>query len=105
VVQNPTTSLDADVAATKQVIAAQTGPVVLVGHSYGGDGLLSMVDLGEIVLSLSQPDVAHPTRSGNWVQTGLQMDERTRDLALFNLGIDTKLRACDLTAFRIMPWQ
>lgn len=36
VVQNPTTSLDADVAATKQVIAAQKGPVVLVGHSYGG---------------------------------------------------------------------
>lgn len=36
VVQNPTTSLDADVSATKQVIAAQTGPVVLVGHSYGG---------------------------------------------------------------------
>jgi pimeloyl-ACP methyl ester carboxylesterase len=36
VVQNSTTSLDADVAATKQVIAAQTGPVVLVGHSYGG---------------------------------------------------------------------
>ncbi|HEV3019310.1 MAG TPA: alpha/beta hydrolase [Burkholderiaceae bacterium] len=36
VVQNPTTSLDADVAATKQVIAAQTRPVVLVGHSYGG---------------------------------------------------------------------
>ena len=36
VVQNPTTSLEADVAATKQVIAAQPGPVVLVGHSYGG---------------------------------------------------------------------
>jgi pimeloyl-ACP methyl ester carboxylesterase len=36
VVQNPTTSLDADVAATKQVIAAQTRQVVLVGHSYGG---------------------------------------------------------------------
>lgn len=36
VVQNPTTSLDADVAATRQVIAAQPGPVVLVGHSYGG---------------------------------------------------------------------
>jgi pimeloyl-ACP methyl ester carboxylesterase len=36
VVQNPTTSLDADVATTKQVIAAQTRPVVLVGHSYGG---------------------------------------------------------------------
>jgi pimeloyl-ACP methyl ester carboxylesterase len=36
VVQNPTTSLDADVAATQQVLAAQTGPVILVGHSYGG---------------------------------------------------------------------
>jgi pimeloyl-ACP methyl ester carboxylesterase len=36
VVQNPTTSLEADVAATKQIIAAQPGPVVLVGHSYGG---------------------------------------------------------------------
>lgn len=36
VVQNPTTSLSADVAATKQVVAALPGPVVLVGHSYGG---------------------------------------------------------------------
>ena len=35
VVQNPTKSLD-DVAFTKRVIAAQGGPVVLVGHSYGG---------------------------------------------------------------------
>ncbi len=36
IVQNPTTSLADDVAATKRVIAAQSGPVVLVGHSYGG---------------------------------------------------------------------
>ena len=36
IVQNPTTSLEADVAATKQVLAAQSGPAVLVGHSYGG---------------------------------------------------------------------
>ena len=36
VVQNPTTSLAADVAATRSAIAAQDGPVVLVGHSYGG---------------------------------------------------------------------
>ncbi len=36
VVQNPTTSLADDVAATKLVIAAQDGPVTLVGHSYGG---------------------------------------------------------------------
>jgi pimeloyl-ACP methyl ester carboxylesterase len=36
VVQNPTISLADDVAATKRIIALQNGPVVLVGHSYGG---------------------------------------------------------------------
>ncbi|HET7088650.1 MAG TPA: alpha/beta hydrolase [Anaerolineae bacterium] len=36
IVQNPTISLDDDVAVTKRVLAVQSGPVVLVGHSYGG---------------------------------------------------------------------
>src|SRR6195256_2293529 len=36
IVQNPTLSLAGDVAATKRVLAAQSGPVILVGHSYGG---------------------------------------------------------------------
>jgi pimeloyl-ACP methyl ester carboxylesterase len=36
IVQNPTTSLADDVAVTKRAIAQQDGPVVLVGHSYGG---------------------------------------------------------------------
>jgi pimeloyl-ACP methyl ester carboxylesterase len=36
VVQNPTMSLEGDVAATKQVLDELDGPVVLVGHSYGG---------------------------------------------------------------------
>ena len=36
VVQNPTLSLDGDVAATRQVIDSVPGPVTLVGHSYGG---------------------------------------------------------------------
>jgi pimeloyl-ACP methyl ester carboxylesterase len=35
-VQNPLTSLADDVAASKRAIALQDGPVVLVGHSYGG---------------------------------------------------------------------
>jgi pimeloyl-ACP methyl ester carboxylesterase len=36
VVQQPLTSLDQDVAATKRVLDQQDGDVVLVGHSYGG---------------------------------------------------------------------
>ena len=36
VVQNPTTSLADDVAATRRVLADQDGPTILVGHSYGG---------------------------------------------------------------------
>jgi pimeloyl-ACP methyl ester carboxylesterase len=36
VVQNPTLSLSDDVAVTRRTIAAQDGPVLLVGHSYGG---------------------------------------------------------------------
>ena len=36
VVQNPTISLGDDVAVTKRTIANQNGPVILVGHSYGG---------------------------------------------------------------------
>jgi pimeloyl-ACP methyl ester carboxylesterase len=36
VVQNPTLSLQGDAEATRLIIDAQAGPVVLVGHSYGG---------------------------------------------------------------------
>lgn len=36
IVQNPTTSLADDVAVTKRAIAAASGKVILVGHSYGG---------------------------------------------------------------------
>ncbi len=36
VVGNPNTGLEDDVAATKRVLDRQDGPVILVGHSYGG---------------------------------------------------------------------
>ena len=36
IVQNPTLSLEGDVATTKRVLASQDGPAILVGHSYGG---------------------------------------------------------------------
>ncbi|MCC8394225.1 alpha/beta fold hydrolase [Paraburkholderia sp. MMS20-SJTR3] len=35
-VQNPLTSLADDVAATRRVLARENGPVLLVGHSWGG---------------------------------------------------------------------
>lgn len=35
------------------------------------------------------------------IRVRLQLAERTRDLALFDLAIDSKLRACDLTKLRV----
>jgi pimeloyl-ACP methyl ester carboxylesterase len=70
VVANPNTGLDADVLATKLVIARQHGPCILVGHSYGGaiitvagndSNVVGLVyvsafapDAGETLLKLSQ---------------------------------------------------
>src|SRR5213080_5338737 len=36
IVQNPTISLEDDVAVTRRILAAQDRPVILAGHSYGG---------------------------------------------------------------------
>src|SRR5437763_15028937 len=36
IVQNPTISLADDVSATKRIVHAHSGPLLLVGHSYGG---------------------------------------------------------------------
>ena len=36
IVQNPTISLEGDVAVTKRTLDTQDGPTILVGHSYGG---------------------------------------------------------------------
>jgi hypothetical protein len=35
------------------------------------------------------------------IRTKLQLEKRTRDLALFNLAIDSKLRECDVVAVRV----
>ena len=34
-------------------------------------------------------------------RTKLQIEGRTRDLAMFNLAIDSKLRGCDVIAIRV----
>lgn len=50
-VQNPTITVQGDVAATERVIAAAKHPVVLVGHSYGG-GVISQAGDNPKVASL-----------------------------------------------------
>ena len=75
-VQNPLTSLNDDVATTHRAINAQDGPVLLVGHSYGGaiitvagdnpkvSGLMYIAafapDAGETLAGMAQPYGATP---------------------------------------------
>jgi integrase len=49
------------------------------------------------------PGAKPPLRPGHvWsIRTKLQLDGRTRDLALFNIAIDSKLRGCDVVAIRV----
>jgi hypothetical protein len=44
-----------------------------------------------------------PLRSKHvWaIRTKLQIDGRTRDLAMFNLAIDSKLRGCDVVTLKV----
>src|SRR6478609_9349805 len=35
------------------------------------------------------------------IRTKLQIEQRTRDLAMFNLAIDSKLRGCDVVALKV----
>jgi len=49
------------------------------------------------------PGSKPPLRPGHvWaIRAKLQLEKRTRDLAMFNLAIDSKLRGCDLVALRV----
>jgi pimeloyl-ACP methyl ester carboxylesterase len=65
VVQEPLTSLSDDVAATQRVIDQQDGPVILVGHSYGGT-IITVAGVDPKVRALVyvaalQPDVGETT--------------------------------------------
>lgn len=51
VVQEPLTSFESDVAATRRILAMQSGPTVLVGHSYGGS-VISQAGTDSHVVSL-----------------------------------------------------
>jgi integrase len=49
------------------------------------------------------PGPKPPLRPGHvWaIRAKLQLEKRNRDLAMFNLAIDSKLRGCDLVALRV----
>ena len=83
-VQNPLTSFAADVETTKRVVDAQTGPVVLVGHSYGG-AVITAAAAGDtkvkslVYLAAFAPDSGEPIgalgeRYPTQLGTGLRPD-------------------------------
>ena len=63
IVQNPTLSLEGDVAATRWIIDAQDGPVVLVGHSYGG-AVITEAGTDQNVAALPGPGAGHTLHTG-----------------------------------------
>jgi pimeloyl-ACP methyl ester carboxylesterase len=119
VVQNPTISLVDDVAVTKRAIDAQDGPVILVGHSYGGVVISSAgddpkvvglvyicafaADTGDSVLSLLKnapadapaPPILPP-------QDGFLFLDRQKFAASF--AADVKPETADFMANSQVPW-
>src|SRR5256886_15309455 len=84
-VQNPLTSLAADVETTKRVIDAQTGPVVLVGRSYGGAvitqaaagsaNVRGLVCVGAFAPGVGEPIGAFGERYPTQLGTGFRPDK------------------------------
>src|SRR5580700_11131616 len=119
IVQNPTISLADDVAVTKRAIAAQNGPAILVGHSYGGvviteagndpkvAGLVYVTafapDKGESVSSLIQnPQPGAPVPPILPPQDGYLFLDRAKFAAAF--AADVSPDAASFMADSQVPW-
>ncbi|MFL5620980.1 MAG: alpha/beta fold hydrolase [Gemmatimonadaceae bacterium] len=119
IVQNPTTSLSDDVAATRRVIASLEGPVMLVGHSYGGaviteagndPKVTALVyiaafapDKGESVATLiKDPPPGAPVPPILPPQDGFLMLDRTKFAASFAADVDAETAA--FMAESQVPW-
>lgn len=65
IVQNPLTSFEDDVAATRRILDRQDGPTILVGHSYGGavitEAGVSPKVAALVYVSALAPDVGETT--------------------------------------------
>jgi pimeloyl-ACP methyl ester carboxylesterase len=119
VVQNPTTSLADDVNATRRVLAAQDGPAILVGHSYGGAviteagndpkvvGLVYIAafapDRGESVASLiKDPPPGAPVPPILPPENGYLLLDKGKFAASFAADVDPELAA--FMADAQVPW-
>jgi pimeloyl-ACP methyl ester carboxylesterase len=119
VVQNSTVSLAEDVAATKRTVAAQKGPVILVGHSYGGAviteagndpkvvGLVYVAafapDKGESVAKLiANPPPNAPVPPILPPQDGFLMLDKTKFAASF--AADVPKEQAEFMANSQVPW-
>jgi pimeloyl-ACP methyl ester carboxylesterase len=119
IVQNPTISLADDVAVTRRAIAAQDGPVILVGHSYGGavvteagtDPKVAAVvyiaafapDAGESVASLiKDPVPGAPVPPILPPQDGFLFLDRSKFHASF--AADVEASAAQFMADSQVPW-
>ncbi|KRQ98927.1 hydrolase [Bradyrhizobium jicamae] len=105
-VQNPLTSLEDSVAATRRALAQQDGPTVLVAHSWGGTvisevgtdpkvtGLVYIAarapDAGEDFVALSQKFPAGPARAGVQEHDGFTKLSEDAFLKYFANGVDRK---------------
>ncbi len=117
--QNPTISLADDVAVTRRVLAAQNGPVILVGHSYGGAviteagndpkvaGLVYITafapDQGESVATLiSNPPPGAPVPPILAPQDGYLSLDREKFAASFAADVDKE--KAEFMAYSQVPW-
>src|SRR5205809_7062670 len=119
IVQNPTISLEDDVAVTRRILAAQDGPAILVGHSYGGAviteagndpkvaGLVYIAafapDKGESVATLiKDPPPGAPVPPILPPQDGFLLLDKTKFAASF--AADLPKDQADFMANAQVPW-
>ena len=119
IVQNPTLSLADDAGVTKRTIASSDGPVILVGHSYGGavvseagndpkvKGLVYIAafapDKGESVSSLiANPPPGAPVPPILPPQDGFLFLDRSKFAAAFAADVESGLAA--FMADSQVPW-
>jgi pimeloyl-ACP methyl ester carboxylesterase len=100
IVQEPLTGLTEDVEATKRAIDQQTGPVVLVGHSYAGSVITDAGDDPKVsalvYVAALQPDVGEA--SGQLLSKFAAPDNAMRATA--NRGTQNKFLSLPPTKFR-----